>query len=105
MQVLIFKCAVSTKWLIFTVAAAFGNVQIFNKEGQLLLYFGGQNGNDGDIILPKGIHIDYENRFFFEEYVDPEYTLKYLIFVTMQYGPNKIKVYGRVEPKEELKSE
>lgn len=90
---------------LYALDAAFGNVQIFNNKGQLLLYFGGQNDNKGDIILPKGIHIDYENRHFFEKYVDPDYTLKYLIYVTMQYGPNKINVYGRVEPKQNLISE
>jgi 6-bladed beta-propeller len=90
---------------LYALDAAFGNVQIFNNKGQLLLYFGGQNDNKGDIVLPKGIDIDYENLEFFEKYVDPDYSLKYLIYVTMQYGPNKVNVYGRVEPKQVLRAE
>ncbi|MCD4736824.1 MAG: hypothetical protein K8R53_12330 [Bacteroidales bacterium] len=84
---------------LFVVDAAFENVQMFNKEGQLLLYFGGPYIKSGDMYLPAKVTIDYEHFSYFEKYVAPAYQLQYLIFVTNQYGPDKVTVYGRIIPK------
>ncbi|NOQ24657.1 MAG: 6-bladed beta-propeller [Bacteroidales bacterium] len=84
---------------LFAIDAAFGNVQIFNKKGQLLMFFGGQNANSGDMYLPRAIHISYEHNNYFEEYLDPAYKLKYIIYVSNQQGGNKVNVYGAVEVK------
>lgn len=80
---------------LYVVDAAFENVQIFNNQDQLLTYFGGA----GNMNLPVGISIDYENLDFFHPYVYEEFELKFLIFVTNQYPPNKIGVYGFIEEK------
>ncbi len=85
---------------IYAVDAAFENVQLFNKEGKLLLVFGGHYAGPGDLIIPAKVMIDYDNLKYFQKFVDPGFDLKYLIFVTSQYGPDLINVYGRVEPKE-----
>ncbi|MBL4746223.1 MAG: hypothetical protein JKY08_07620 [Flavobacteriaceae bacterium] len=85
---------------LFVVDGSFSNVQLFNKEGQLLLYFGGATGDKGGMYLPTTISISYDTANF-EQYVDPKYNLKYLIFVANQYGPYKINIYGRVELKTE----
>jgi len=84
---------------LFVVDAGFENVQIFNKEGQLLMFFGGPYKGPGDLWLPAKVMIDYDNLSYFQKYVDPAFKLKYLIFVTNQYGPDKINVYGAVEGK------
>ncbi len=84
---------------IYAVDAAFENVQIFNKDGKLLLVIGGHYQGSGDLIIPAKVMIDYDNMSYFQKYVDPGYDLKYLIFVTSQYGPDLINIYGRVEPK------
>ena len=84
---------------LYAVDAGFENVQIFNKSGQLLMFFGGPYKISGDMYLPSGITIDYDNLKYFEEFVDPEFRLKYIIIVTNQYGPDKVNVYGAVEPK------
>lgn len=91
--------AVDNDLNIFAVDAAFENVQVFNSKGQLLIVFGGHYVGPGDLIIPAKIIIDYDNLQYFQKYVDPSFDLKYLIFVTSQYGPNLINVYGRVEPK------
>lgn len=86
---------------IMVVDAAFQNTQIFNKEGQVLMFFGGGPYNKpGDMYMPADVTIEYDHIEFFEKYVDPSYNLKYLIFVTNQYGPDKISVYGKVELKD-----
>ena len=83
---------------LYVADAAFDNVQVFNDQGQLLMFFGGPYGQPGDMSLPAGITIDYDNLSYFQQYVRPGFTLKYLILVTNQYGPDKISVYGFVGP-------
>ena len=80
---------------IYIVDAAFENVQIFNKKGELLMFFGGH----GNMSLPAGIAIDYENLDYFRPYVYSDYELKFLIYVANQFGANKIGVYGFIEEK------
>ncbi|MEN8251004.1 MAG: 6-bladed beta-propeller [Bacteroidota bacterium] len=84
---------------LYVVDAGFQNVQIFNEAGQLLMFLGGPYKGPGDMYLPANVTISYEHFHYYEKYVDPEYKLEYLIFVTNQYGPDKVNVYGRVEAK------
>ena len=84
---------------IYVVDAGFENTQIFDREGKLLLFFGGPYKGPGDLWLPAKVVIDYDNLAFFEKYVDPEYSLKYLVLVTSQFGPDKLNIYGAVELK------
>lgn len=91
--------AVDNDQNVFVVDAAFQNVQIFNNQGQLLMFFGGPYKKPGDMYLPAKVTIDYDHLEYFEKYVDPDFELKYLIFVTNQYGPDKVTVYGRIESK------
>jgi len=83
---------------LYVVDAGFENVQIFNKEGKLLMFFGGNYKGPGDMWLPAKITISYENLKHFQKYVDPDYNLKYLILVTNQFGPDKLNIYGAIEP-------
>lgn len=87
---------------LYVVDAAFENVQLFNKEGKLLMHFGGAYDGAGSMWLPAAVEISYENLSFFEPYVDDSFRLKYLIYVSNQYGPAKINVYGFVEEKDVL---
>jgi hypothetical protein len=95
--------AVDNELNLYAVDANFANVQIFNDQNQLLMFFGGHYKGKGDMILPFGINIDYDNINYFQEYVDPNYNLVYLIIVTNQMGPDKINLYGRVELKKIIK--
>ncbi len=84
---------------LFVVDTGFENVQIFNKNAQLLMFFGGNTGSPGGMYLPAGITIDYNHIDYYKKYVDPDFTLKYLVLVTSQYGKDKIGVYGAIMPK------
>ncbi len=84
---------------LYVVDAGFENVQIFNEEGKLLMFFGGPYKKPGDMWLPAKVIIDYDNLEYFQKYVYPKFKLNYLIFVTNQYGPDKINVYGFIEEK------
>jgi DNA-binding beta-propeller fold protein YncE len=83
---------------LFVVDAGFENTQIFSKEGNLLMFFGGNYKGPGDMWLPAKVTLDYDNLKYFEKFVDPSYNLKYLIFVTNQFGPDKLSIYGAIEP-------
>ncbi len=92
--------AVDMQGRIYVADAAFENVQIFNQASELLMYFGGTYRKPGDMWLPAGIIIDYTSLSYFEDYVYKGFDLQYLIFVANQYGPDKVSVYGFVEPTE-----
>jgi len=92
--------AVDREENLYVVDAGFENTQIFNKDGKVLLFFGGPYKGPGDMWLPAKVIIDYDNLAFFEKYTDPAYKLNYLLFVTNQYGPDKVNVYGSISPKE-----
>ncbi|MDH4234954.1 MAG: hypothetical protein OEV15_07455, partial [Gallionella sp.] len=51
---------------VYVVDAAFGNFQIFNPEGQLLLAVGGRSNRDGPAkyMLPSGIAVDEDGRVY-----------------------------------------
>lgn len=91
--------AVDDDSTIYVVDAGFENIQMFDSNGSLLMYFGGPYKGSGDMWLPAKVIISYDKINYFHKYVDPDLNLKYLIFVTNQYGPDKINVYGAVEPK------
>ena len=57
--------AVDSEGHIYVVDALFGNIQIFNAQGELLLYFG-TNGprKPGCFSLPGGIFIDAKDRIY-----------------------------------------
>lgn len=89
--------AVDKEGNLYVADAGFENVQIFNEQGNLLLFFGGSYKGHGNMWLPAKVIIDYDNIEYFQKYVDSSFKLKYLIFVTNQYGPDKISVYGFVD--------
>ena len=90
--------AVDTEGMTYVVDAAFENVQIFNAQAEILMFFGGSYKGPGHMWLPAGIEIDYNNLEYFKKYLQPGFQLKHLIFVTNQYGPDRVNVYGFVEP-------
>lgn len=80
---------------LYVADAAFENVQIFDANtGSLLLFFGGPGTGPGDMYLPSGVHIDYENIPYFQQFVDKDFKLKYLLYVGNTFGRHKINVYG-----------
>ncbi len=80
---------------LYVTDAAFERIQVFDgKTGRLLLWFGHAGNNPGDLYLPAGMFIDYENVPLFKKYVDKNFKVKYLLFVANQYGSHMVNVYG-----------
>jgi hypothetical protein len=91
--------AVDRDSVLYVADAAFNNVQLFNAAGEVLMFFGGSSSGPGSMSLPAQIALDYENLDYFRQYVDDSFELLYLIFVTNQYGPAKLGVYGFIRPR------
>ncbi len=90
--------AVDRQGLVYVVDAAFENVQVFRPDGRLLMFFGGPGNRPGDMVLPAKVVVDYDHVSYFRQYARPGFEVKYLLWVTNQYGPRKIAVYGFVGP-------
>ena len=86
--------AVDRNGILYAVDAASQTVQMFDDEGNLLLFFGEQDGSEAPLVLPADVVIDYDNIALFQSYAHPDFKLEHLIFVTNQYGPRKVAVYG-----------
>ena len=68
---------------IYVVDSRFNNVQIFNQEGRLLLFFGEFGADPGQFWLPAGLAIDDQDR----------------IYVADQYN-HRIDVFQYIGPRE-----
>lgn len=80
---------------IYTADASFELIQIFDIEsGEPLLPFGKYGPLPGSTYLPGGVHIDYDNVEAFAKYADPDFKIKYLIYVGNMLGEHKLNVYG-----------
>ena len=84
---------------LYVVDAGFDNTQIFNDDGELLMFFGGSSNRPGSMGLPAGVAVTYELLDHFKPMVYKDFELIHLIFVTNQYGPSKVNVYGYVKPR------
>lgn len=79
---------------MYVVDAAFENVQLFNKAGKLLMFFGGPGDSPENINLPTDIYIDYDDVKYFQPYAAPGFKLEYVIIIASQFGVNKLNVFG-----------
>ena len=86
--------AVDSEGIIYVVDAAFQNVQMFNRDGRLLMNFGDSWGLPGGMDLPAGICVLDGDMSFFAKYVHPAFQIQRVILVTNQFGPDKVAVYA-----------
>lgn len=87
--------AVDRQGHLYVVDAAFELVQVFDvATAEPLLPFGKYGPAPGSTYLPAGIHIDYDNVPYFSQYVDPDFRVKYLVYVGNLAGDKKLNVYG-----------
>jgi DNA-binding beta-propeller fold protein YncE len=68
--------------------------KIYDQQGRLLLFFGRPGRGPGNMNLPTQIILDYDNVDLFRRYAAQGANLEFLVFVSNQYGPNKVNVYG-----------
>jgi hypothetical protein len=49
---------------IYVADTSFGNFQIFDQGGHLLLFVGSPGGGPGEFFLPAGLYIDGRDRIY-----------------------------------------
>lgn len=88
--------AVDREGRLYVVDAGFDNVQVLNPEGHPLIFIGGTGNDPGQMYLPAEVYLDYDARHLamFQPLAHPQLTLAYLVWVTNQYGPRAVSVYG-----------
>ena len=59
-----YKVSLDSEGHIYVVDASFNNFQIFDEEGQLLLFVGAGGRNPGEFVLPAGMFIDEQDRIY-----------------------------------------
>jgi DNA-binding beta-propeller fold protein YncE len=92
--------AVDREGIAYVVDASVQLVQMFDKQGRLLMYFGQPGASTrGQLTLPAAVKIDYKHLDYFSKYVAPGFKLDYVILVTSQFGENKVSVYGFLKKK------
>lgn len=85
---------------MYIVDAAFQNVQVLAPDGAPLMAFGEPGAERSNINLPTVVKIDYDNIEYFQKYADPNFDIKYLVFVASQFGLNKVVVFAHGELQE-----
>jgi DNA-binding beta-propeller fold protein YncE len=92
--------AVDREGRAYVVDASTQLVQLFDADGKLLMFFGQPGASlQGELYLPAAVKVDYDNARFFQQHLAPGFSIEYLIFVTSQFGDNKVSVYGFLKKK------
>jgi DNA-binding beta-propeller fold protein YncE len=86
--------AVDRDGILYIVDAMSAIVQMLDQRNRPLMHFGELGIGPGRLYLPAQVIVDYENIEPFRKYVAPGFKVKYLLFVTNQFGPNRISVYA-----------
>jgi DNA-binding beta-propeller fold protein YncE len=87
--------AVDREGITYVVDSRVQVVQMFDKQGRLLMYFGQPGASThGELLLPASVKVDYDHVGYFEKYVAPGHRCEYLILVTSQFGHDLVSVYG-----------
>ena len=92
--------AVDREGITYVVDAAVQVVQMFDKQGRLLMYFGQPGATTrGQLLLPASVKVDYDHVSYFQKFVAPGHRCEYLILVTSQFGGDMVSVFGFLKNK------
>ncbi|GFE59859.1 hypothetical protein AOG2_04470 [Geobacter sp. AOG2] len=85
--------AVDKDGLVYVVDAAAQQVQIFDPQMRLLMFFGAP-GTPGSLNIPAGIAVTSDNLGYYQKLAAPDFILDKVLFVVSQVGDHMINVYG-----------
>ncbi|KAA0890348.1 hypothetical protein ET418_11810 [Oryzomonas rubra] len=85
--------AVDNDGLVYVVDAAAQQVQIFDAQMQLLMFFGAP-GTPGSLNIPAGIAVTGDNLDYYQKMAAPGFILDKVLFVVSQVGDHMISIYG-----------
>ena len=79
---------------LYVVDAAFQNVQMFNKDHRLLMFFGDPGQPEGSLNIPAGIAVTSKQLDVFQAKAAEGFELSEVIVVANQEGRAKLAIYG-----------
>jgi DNA-binding beta-propeller fold protein YncE len=74
---------------LYIVDASHQNVQMFNQQGQLLMYFGSPESMSG----PAGVAVTTENIEYYQKFASSGFDLEKVVFVANHFD-NRLSVFG-----------
>ncbi|RLB72090.1 MAG: hypothetical protein DRH07_05420 [Deltaproteobacteria bacterium] len=86
--------AIDSKKRAYVVDASHQNVQIFNHQDRLLMFFGDPGLPRGSLNIPAGIDVTDQDLDFYQQFAAPGFKLEQVMLVVNQVGRYKINVYG-----------
>lgn len=79
---------------VYAVDSAHQNVQLFDENGRLLMFFGDPGLPVGSLNLPAGIAVTDTNLDFFQQMAAPDFKLEQIVMVVNQVGQHRVSIYG-----------
>ena len=87
---------------LYVVDSALATVQLVDKDGNLIMHFGGQGQHPGSMDVPGGIALsdDPKDVALFGRFVHPAFDPKRLVIISNTLGDAKLNVYafGQLKP-------
>ncbi len=80
--------------LVYVVDSSFENCQIFDAEGEILLFFGNPGVRPGNLYLPAGVWVGIEGLDLFQDDYAEGFHPEKIIIITNLYGPYKVNFYA-----------
>jgi hypothetical protein len=78
----------------YAVDAAHQNVQLFNEDDRLLMFFGDPGLPVGSMNLPAGIAVTDQDLDYYQQLAAPDFIIEQVIFVVNQVGAHKVGIYA-----------
>ena len=78
----------------YVVDAAHQNVQLFNAQDRLLMFFGNPGLPVGSLNVPAGVAVTNQDLNVYQQFAAPGFELEQVILVVNQVGRYKVNVYG-----------
>lgn len=79
---------------LYVVDSAHQNVQFFNPDGRLLMFFGDSGQSSGSLNVPASITVTNKDLDVFQTFADPGFELEQVVIVISQVGRDKVGIYG-----------
>lgn len=86
--------------ILYVVDAGFQRVQMFDEQDRILMLFGGPGDEPGCLTMPGGVAVDGGAVSMFQHWIPPNFAVEYIIFVSDQFGPWGVRIYGFGRPAE-----
>ncbi|PNU18727.1 hypothetical protein C2E25_16075 [Geothermobacter hydrogeniphilus] len=84
---------VSPDGLLHVVDSGFGNVQVFDRNDRLLMFYPGTSP-PASLFLPMGIAVSADIVADLQEFIAPGFKASYVVAIANQFGPSRVNLYA-----------